>query len=86
MSGILDPPKIIVETFKITRYMYFLSDLISHKSVSYVIHCFDGDVSVKVITGVIEGEEYNQWTSDDWMDAYIKSKIDELTSISCNTI
>ena len=84
MSGIVDPPKIIFETFKITRYMYFLSDIITHTSVSYVIHCFDGDVSVKVIRGIIEGEEYNQWTSDDWMDAYIKSKIESLTSISCN--
>jgi hypothetical protein len=75
MSGMIDPPKIVVQTIKITNYLYFLSDLIPHTSVSYVIHCMNEGVSVKILTGILDGELYKEWTTDDWMDAFIKEKV-----------
>lgn len=78
MSGTVDPPKIIVETLIINNYKYNLNQLIPHTSVVYSIECFNDDVYVKSIAGVIQGEQYKEWTNDDWMDRFIKSKVEEL--------
>ena len=81
MSGTIDPPKIIVTTLTINNYRYALSNLIPHTSVVYGIDCFNDDVLVKSITGLLEGEQYKEWTTDDWLDSFIKQKVEELPDI-----
>ena len=78
MSGTIQPPKIIIKTLEINRYTYDLINLIPHKSVQYRIFCYCGDVEVKYVTGLLEGEQYKEWTTDDWLDAFIKTKVEEL--------
>ena len=80
MSGIVEPPKIVIETLEINRYTYDLVNLIPHTSAQYRIFCYSGDVEVKYITGLLEGEQYKEWTTDDWLDAFIKTKVDEINS------
>jgi hypothetical protein len=78
MSGTVEPPKIIVNTLEINRYTYDVINLIPHISVQYRIDCFNDDIYVKNIAGIIEGEQYKEWTNDDWLDRFIKSKVEEL--------
>jgi hypothetical protein len=78
MSGTVEPPKVVVETCTITRYAYSLIDVIPHTSVRYNIFCYNEDTFVKTVNGIIEGEEYKEWTTDDWMDRYIKEKVNAL--------
>jgi hypothetical protein len=78
MSGILEPPVVVVETMPINRFEYGLSQLIPHTSVVYGINCYTDNVLVKTITGLLEGEQYIEWTTDEWMDRFIKSKIEAL--------
>ena len=80
MSGTIQPPKIIIETLEINRYTYDLINLIPHTSAQYRIFCYSGDVQVKYITGLLEGEQYKEWTTDDWLDAFIKTKVEELNA------
>ena len=80
MSGIVEPPKIVIETLEINRYTYDLINLIPHTSAQYRIFCYCGDVEVKYITGLLEGEQYKEWTTDDWLDAFIKTKVEEISS------
>ena len=80
MSGIVEPPKIVIETLEINRYTYDLINLITHTSAQYRIFCYCGDVEVKYITGLLEGEQYKEWTTDDWLDAFIKTKVEEISS------
>jgi hypothetical protein len=79
MSGIIEPP--ILMTTEITRYIYTMNDLIPHTSVLYNIYCFSGDNLVKNLQGIIEGEQYKEWTNDDWLDRFIKSKVEELPDV-----
>lgn len=76
MSGIVEPP--IITAIEIKRYTYQLIDLIPHTSVQYYIHCYNDIILVKTIIGLLEGEQYKEWTTDDWIDRFIKSKVDEL--------
>lgn len=78
MSGIVEPPKTIVETITFNNYRYALSNIIPHTSVNYGIDCFQDVTLVKSIWGIIEGEQYKEWTTDDWMDRYIKSIVEAL--------
>jgi hypothetical protein len=78
MSGIVSPPKTVVESILITRYAYSLADVIPHTSVRYNIFCYNEETFVKAIEGIIEGIQYKEWTNDDWLDAFIKSKVDAL--------
>jgi len=78
MSGIVDPPKIFVESLTINNYAYALSNLKPHTSVQYSINCFNDTIYVKSINGLLEGEQYKEWTNDDWLDAFIKSKVETL--------
>jgi hypothetical protein len=78
MSGIIEPPKVIVETLEITRYEYNLINLVPHTSVQYCITCYNDALYVKSITGLLDGEQYKEWTTDDWLDAFIKSKVESL--------
>lgn len=79
MSGTIQPPKIIVNTLEINHYTYDLINLIPHKSVEYRIFCYCDLVQVKYITGLLEGIEYKEWVDDDWLDRFIKSKIETLS-------
>jgi len=81
MSGIVDPPKIIVQTLEINRYTYDLINLIPHTSAQYRIFCYNGDVEIKYVTGLLEGEQYKEWTDDDWLDRFIKEKVDALPDV-----
>jgi hypothetical protein len=76
MSGIID--KTITETLTITRYVYSVSDLIPHTSIQYHIYCYNEDTLVKSLTGLLEGDLYKEWTTDDWLDDFIKSKVESL--------
>ena len=80
MSNIVEPPVVIVSTVTINRYSYTLSEIIPHTSVRYQIYCYNDDVFVKNISGVLKGEQYNEWTTDDWLDAFIKTKVEELNN------
>jgi len=77
MSGTLDPPIVVVNTFQINRYEYSLLELIPHTSVRYIILCYNDDTPVKTISGYVKGEQYKEWMTDDWMDQFIKLKIEE---------
>jgi hypothetical protein len=81
MSGILEPPKIIVQTLSINNYRYALSNFIPHTSVMYGIDCFNDNILIKSIVGVLEGEQYKEWTNDVWLDQFIKQKIEELPGV-----
>ena len=81
MSGTIDPPKIIVATLTINNYRYALSNFIPHTSVVYGIDCFNDTTLVKSITGILEGEQYKEWTTDDWLDRFIKQKVEELPDV-----
>lgn len=78
MSGTISPPKVVTETFTITTFTYILQNFEPHHRVEYTIQCFNGLVFVKTITGVLEGEEYKRWVDDDWLDAFMKSKVEAL--------
>ena len=81
MSGTIQPPKIIVATLTINNYRYALSNFIPHTSVVYGIDCFNDTTLVKSITGILEGEQYKEWTTDDWLDRFIKQKVEELPDV-----
>lgn len=81
MSGIVEPPVIVVQTIKITRYDYGLTALIPHTSVQYTINCYNDNVYVKTISGLLEGTQYIEWVNDDYLDAFIKAKVEELNSV-----
>lgn len=74
----LEPPVVIVETLTINNFRYAISNLIPHTSVQYDIYCYKDAVFVKTITGLLEGTQYKEWTTDDWLDAFIKTKVEEL--------
>jgi len=78
MSGTIDPPKTFTETATITRFVYELNNLVPHTSADYVIVCFNGDTLVKTITGVLDGIHYTEWTTDDYLDAYMKAVVESL--------
>jgi hypothetical protein len=75
----LDTPIIYVETttIQINKYSYQLINLIPHTSVMYNIWCFNDNTQVKYISGLLEGELYKEWTTDEWMDAFIKKQVEE---------
>jgi len=75
---IVDPPKSIVSTITFSNYSYNLCNLIAHTSVDYTICLFDDLMCVKTILGTVNGDQYTEWTTDDWMDAFIASIVDEL--------
>lgn len=81
MSGLIEPPKVIVKTLSINSYKYTLSNLIPHTSVVYTIGCYNDTTLVKSIQGILDGEQYKEWKDDDWIDAFIKQKVEELSNV-----
>lgn len=81
MSGIIEPPKIILKTLEINRYTYDLINLIPHTSAQYRIFCYCGDIEVKYVTGLLEGIQYIEWTNDDWLDRFIRNIVDTLPDV-----
>ena len=80
----LDSAIVLIETTKINKYKYVLSNLIANKSIQYDIYCYDDTITsdgltspvfIKHITGILEGEEYSQWINDDYLDNFIKAKV-----------
>jgi len=86
MSGTINPPKIIVATLTINNYKYALSNLIPHTSVVYGIDCFNDTTLVKSITGLLDGEQYKEWVTDDWLDMFIKQKVEELSDVQVEPV
>ena len=78
MSGTIQPPKIVVETLNINNFRYTLSNIIPHTSVNYSIVCYNDTCCVKVIQGLLEGEQYKEWINDDWLDRFMKEKVEAL--------
>ena len=76
--GTIQPAKIIMKTLEINRYTYDLINLIPHTSAQYRIFCYCDEVEVKYITGLLEGEQYKEWTNDDWLDIFIREKVESL--------
>jgi hypothetical protein len=72
---VLEAEIVLVETKKINKYKYVISDLIPHTSVHYDIYCFNDIVFIKQISGKLEGQEYLDWTNDDYLDNFIKAKV-----------
>jgi hypothetical protein len=72
---ILEEPLVLVK--QINKYRYELMDFKPHLSVSYQILCYNlKDVFIKVLTGIIEGEEYANWSNDDkYIDDLMKQKV-----------
>ena len=81
MSGIVEPPKIILKTIEINRYTYDLINLIPHTSAQYRIFCYCDNVEVKYVTGLLEGDKYKEWVDDDWLDRFIKNIVDTLPDV-----
>jgi len=79
---LVDPPIEFIETKRIiiNNYTYYLSNISSHKSVEYDIICYNNKEIVKTLAGLVDGEQYKEWVSDDWMDAFIKKKVEELNT------
>ncbi len=77
---LLDPPNIYIETktIKINKYSYQLTNIMPHTSVIYNICCYNDDEQVKYISGLLDGEQYKEWITDEWMDTFIKKKVEEL--------
>jgi hypothetical protein len=71
----LESEIVLIETKKINNYTYILSKLIPHTSVQYDIYCHDNLVCIKQITGLLEGQDYLDWTNDDYLDTFIKAKV-----------
>ena len=66
-------------TLKITKYRYNVVDLIPHTSVRYHIYLYEGERIVKCISGLLEGEQYLEWKTDDYLDNFIQSVVDKLS-------
>ena len=66
-------------TLKITKYRYVVIDLIPHTSVRYHIYLYEEEALVKHITGMLEGEQYLEWKTDDYLDNFIQSVVDKLS-------
>jgi hypothetical protein len=71
----LESEIVLIETKKINKYSYALSNLIPHTSVQYNIYYYDDNVFIKSITGLLEGQDYLDWTNDDFLDNFIKAKV-----------
>jgi len=71
----LESEIVLIETIKINNYKYELSNFVPHDSVQYHIYCYNDDVFIKHVTGMISGQEYLDWIDDDYLDNYIKVKV-----------
>ena len=72
---VLENEIVLIETTKINKYKYSLLNLIPHHSVQYEIYGFNDDILIKHIRGILEGQEYLDWTNDDYLDNFIKAKL-----------
>ncbi len=68
-------------TLKIDNYHYVVSSLIPHISVCYTIHLYTGETLVKCVSGILEGEQYLEWKTDDYLDNHSRSVVDKLSII-----
>jgi hypothetical protein len=66
-------------TLKINKYRYVVVDLIPHTSVRYHIYLHEDDLLVKHVSGLLEGEQYLEWKTDDYLDRFIQSVVDKLS-------
>jgi hypothetical protein len=73
---------VLLETniIKINKYIYAVTELKPHTSVRYHIYCYNDSTLVKHITGLLEGNQYLEWTNDDYLDNFIKEKVKLLDS------
>jgi hypothetical protein len=77
----INPPKVIVQTISINNYTYSVGNVIPHTSAEYLVNCFQDTILVKCFSGLLEGEQYKEWTTDDWLDRFIKQKIEDLPDV-----
>jgi hypothetical protein len=75
MDYTLESEIVLIETKKINKYKYCVSNLIPHTSIQYDISCFNDSIFVKQISGLLEGQEYLDWKTDDYLDNFIKAKV-----------
>ena len=66
-------------TLKITKYRYVVIDLIPYTSVRYHIYLYEEEALVKHVSGLLEGEQYLEWKTDDYLDNFIQSVVDKLS-------
>ena len=52
MDYTLDSEIVLIETKKINKYKYVVSNLIPHTSIHYDIYCFDDKDFIKQISGL----------------------------------
>lgn len=74
----INPPIVSTTTNTINNYSYSVYNLIPHTSVQYRILLFQDNMVIKTINGLLDGDEYKAWTTDDYMDDFIKKKVDSL--------
>lgn len=65
-------------TLKLTKYRYIVCELIPYTSVRYHLYLYQDDGIVKHVTGLLEGEQYLEWKTDDYLDNFIQSVVDKL--------
>ena len=81
-SGVLQTPLNFTKTESVvaTKYDWVLTSLILHHSIELVIFLYDdlGEV-VHQVNRKIEGEEYNNWGTDDsHIENIIQAELDKL--------
>jgi hypothetical protein len=65
------------KTLKLTKYRYAVCELIPHTSVRYHIYLYEEEALVaKHVSGLLEGEQYLEWKTDDYLDNFIQSVVD----------
>ena len=74
----INPPIVNTTIVTMNKYTYELVNLIPHTSVEYRIFLYDDEKFIKGIDGIVDGDEYKAWTTDDYMDDFIKTKVDSL--------
>ena len=65
-------------TLKLTKYRYIVCELIPHTSVRYHIYLYEEEALVKHVSGLLEGEQYLEWKTDDYLDNFIQSVVDRM--------
>ena len=69
----------ITSAVKIHSYSFVLNNIILNESVSYIITLYDNlGNDIFIISGLIEGDEYNNWgTDDNYITTLINQKVQD---------
>jgi hypothetical protein len=74
----INPPIVNTTIVTMNKYTYEVYNLIPHTSVQYRILLYNDENLINTIYGLLDGDEYKAWTTDDYIDDFIKTKVDSL--------